>query len=333
MIPNCFTALNNSFCSLCNNGYVQLSGRCYSQISFCVSYLNQSGLCNQCNSGYYVNSQGQCSPLPANCIQCDAAGQCLTCLNGYRVSKGICLPNIPNCQAFDPNTGTCKECISQYYYNSQGQCLPLPAFCTAATPSGACSSCIAGYSQAGSYCVATIAFCSIYNQNNPAYCFQCIAGYYLNAGYSCTVLPPNCINANSLGVCLTCTSSYTLVGSLCVVATPNCLNYVQSNSTTRCSQCASGYTLTPQFTCNQLPLYCLSGSNGTCLNCMANYQLYQGICVYSVANCAAWSNQSLQCSSCISGYYLSMSNSNYGCLVLPRFCLQADLYGNCLNCL
>lgn len=332
-IPNCFTAANSSFCSLCNNGYVQLSGVCYQQITWCVNYANQTGLCSQCSPGYYVNSAGQCAPLPANCLQSDPNGQCLSCLNGYRVSKGICLPNIPNCQAFDPSTGACKQCISQYYYNSQGQCLPLPAFCTAANTSGACTACISGYSIAGSVCVITIVNCQIYNQNNPAYCYQCISGYYLNAAYSCAILPPNCLNANSLGVCLSCAFNYTLVGSICVIAIPNCVNYVQTSTSTRCSQCTSGYTLTPDYACSQLPLYCLSGSNGVCINCMQNYQLYQGICVYTIINCAAWSNQSLQCTACISGYYLSLSNNSYVCNILPRFCLQADLYGNCINCL
>lgn len=276
---------------------------------------------------------GQCSVLPANCLQSDPNGQCLSCQNGYRVSKGICLPNIPNCQAFDPSTGACKQCIAQYYYNSQGQCVSLPAFCTAASPSGACTSCIVGYSLAGSICVITIVNCQIYNQNNPAYCYQCISGYYLNAAYSCTLLPPNCLNANSLGVCLSCAPTYTLVGSICVISTPNCVNYVQTASATRCSQCATGYTLTPQFTCSQLPLYCLAGNNGVCTSCIQNYQLYQGICVFIITNCASWNLQSLQCSGCISGYYLSISNNSYVCNLLPRFCLQADLYGNCINCL
>ena len=332
-IPNCFSAFNASFCSQCNNGYVQLSGLCFLQVSWCVSYINQTGLCGQCSPGYYVNTLGQCAVLPPNCLQSDPTSQCITCINGFRVSKGICLPNIPNCQAFDPFTGACKQCIPQFYYTSQGQCLPLPAFCTSANPSGGCTSCISGYSLAGTVCVTTIINCMTYNQNNPAYCYQCISGYYLNAGYSCSILPPNCLNANSLGVCLACAITYTLSGSLCVISTPNCLNYVQSNNVTRCSQCSAGFTLTSNFTCNQLPQFCISGSNGVCNVCMQNFQLYQGLCVYFTQNCVAWNNVSLQCSVCVTGYYLAISNSTYVCSLLPRFCIRADIYGNCQECL
>ncbi len=333
-IPNCFTPLNTTFCSYCNNGYIQLSGYCYLQINWCISYYNQTGLCSKCSAGYYVNLKGQCVPLPSYCQLANPDGNCVQCIQGYRVFLGQCLPNIQYCQSFNNSTGTCASCLSQYYLTASGQCSMLPAFCTEASPSGFCTSCIKGYIVVSGSCVAIITNCIIYNQNNPDNCFQCSQDYYLNAFYSCTLLPPFCLTANSLGFCLSCVTGYIPINSICVVPVNNCVSYVQMTNVTRCSQCASGYKLTSDFTCSQLPQYCLSGNGDVCTSCVNGYQVYQGICVLYVVNCLEWSRSSLQCVNCLGGHYLSFTNSNnYICSKLPSYCLKADIYGSCLDCI
>lgn len=53
-----------------------------------------------------------------------------------------------------------------------------------------------------------------------------------------------------------------------------------------------------------------------------------------VPNCIAWSLTSLQCTNCNSGFYLSLNSiGSYLCSSLPRFCLRADIFGSCLECL
>lgn len=76
--------------------------------------------------------------------------------------------------------------------------------------------------------MVTISNCMIYNQNNAAYCYQCVQGYYLNLGYTCTLLPPFCTSANNLGLCLSCRQGYSLLNNngICVVPVSNCIAYV-----------------------------------------------------------------------------------------------------------
>ena len=334
-IPNCFSPVNATFCGVCDNGYIQLLGQCFIRINWCLSYYDQTGLCSKCSAGYYVTYRGQCIPLPSFCQQADVNGNCQLCNQGYRVFEGKCLPNIQYCQGFDPRTGQCINCMANYYLSSEGLCKYIPAFCTGALPSGDCTGCQSGYELVAGLCVAKIAYCLIYNTNNPAYCFQCVNGYYLNSRYGCTELPPFCTAADGTGVCLTCVSSYSLVNSLCVVPVANCVRYVQTPALTRCSQCASGFNLTASFTCSSLPQYCAAGSSGVCTSCIAGYQLYQGICVVVTENCRYWSVVSLQCSDCLAGFYLSVngSSSGYICKQLGSYCLRADIFGGCLQCL
>jgi hypothetical protein len=334
-IPHCFSPVNATFCGVCDNGYIQFLGKCYLRINWCLNYYQQNGLCSNCSAGYYVNYQGQCVPLPSFCQQADIQGKCQLCNQGYRVFASQCLPNIQFCSAFDPNSGYCLTCMSNYYLTSDNTCQYMPAFCTGALPSGACTGCQTGYELVAGSCVVRIAYCLIYNTNNPAYCFQCTNGYYLNSRYGCSVLPPFCTAADGTGVCLSCISGYSLVDSICVVAVQNCVKYVQMTNSTRCSQCASGYNLTSDFSCSSLPLYCAAGANGACTSCISGYQLYQNICVVITNNCRYWSMVSLQCSDCLAGYYLALNNTAVGyiCMRLPQYCLRADLYGGCLQCL
>jgi hypothetical protein len=207
-LPNCYQVLNNTYCQQCNLGYVQLNGRCFPQVPWCLNYLNSTGTCSLCQSGYYPTQQGQCNPLPAYCQNASSSGTCLGCVQGYRLVSGQCLPNIPNCQSFNPNTGACTQCVSQYFLTAQGQCQPLPAFCTGADPTGVCTGCIGGYTVVAGACVVAIPNCRIYNFNKPSECYQCVDSYYLNANYYCSPLPPFCSYANSLGACISCLPNY-----------------------------------------------------------------------------------------------------------------------------
>lgn len=167
-------------------------------------------------------------------------GLCTNCISGYFINNGLCSPNIPNCQSFDPNTALCLTCASGFYLTSNSQCSRLPQYCLTADRNGACLSCSQGYSIAGQICVITISNCYIYNPNNPIYCYQCNTGYYLNMVYGCTVLPPFCSVANNQGYCLNCYSGYQLYNqAICVLIVQNCISYIQvGNNSTHCTQCS-----------------------------------------------------------------------------------------------
>lgn len=336
-IPNCYLPLNATYCSQCVNGYVQLNGNCYLQISFCVSYNPNNGACSICDNGYYLASNNTCNLLPSNCLTANSAGLCTNCAAGYISASGQCIAATANCQSFDPNTALCLICNSGYYLTANSRCLTLPQFCTAADRSGACTSCRSGYSVYNGICVVTIVNCNYYNPNNPAYCYQCAQAYYLNTVYQCSLLPPFCLSATNLGYCLNCQQGYTLfsAGGICVISVQNCVSYVQAGSnSTRCVQCASGFTLTNNFTCSLLPLNCLAVSNaGLCIQCAGNYQLFSNICVIPVNFCQSYDNTTFFCNNCMSGYYLYRSGANYICQTLPRFCLTADFTGACLTCI
>lgn len=220
MIPNCYTALNTTYCSQCANGYVQINGNCYLQIQFCVNYNPNTGGCSICNNGYYLNNSGTCVLLPSNCLTAALTGACTNCAVGYILAggQGQCVAGTAYCQSFDPNTALCLNCIQGYYLTAASRCLVLPQFCQSAVGNGSCISCRDGYSVANGVCVVTITNCVTYNQNNPNYCYQCIQGYYLNVVYSCSMLPLYCSAANSQGSCLSCTQGYSLFnGGICVI--------------------------------------------------------------------------------------------------------------------
>jgi hypothetical protein len=336
VIPNCYTAVNSTYCSQCANGYVQLNGNCYAQIQFCVSYNPATGSCAICNTGYYLSTQNICVILPNNCLTCNSNGVCTNCAAGYIAASGQCVAGTAYCQSFDPSTALCLSCIQGYYLTANNRCQTLPQFCLSAAVNGSCTNCRGGYTAAAGICVVTIANCVIYNQNNADYCYQCSPGYYLNTVYTCSLLPPFCLAANNLGYCLNCQQGYYLISNgLCVIYVANCLSYIQvANNGTHCVQCAAGFTLTNNYTCSSLPKNCLSAdSNGICLQCMGGYQLYSNLCVIGVNYCLSYDSSTFYCNSCASGYYLFLSGGAYACQSLPPFCLSASYSGSCQSCI
>lgn len=300
-----------------------------------MSYNQANGQCSICNVGYYL-ANSRCAQLPPNCLAANPGGLCTNCASGYLVASGQCVASTANCRSFDPSSALCLNCIDGYYLTTNSQCSIIPQFCTSADRSGACTACRSGYSLAGRICVVTISYCLIYNQNNPAYCFQCSQGYYLNMGYSCTILPPFCQTANSLGYCLSCQQGYSLLNSgLCVIPVANCISYVQQGTTTtQCTQCAQGFSLTNSFTCSSLPRNCQSiNAVGACVQCLSGFSLFGNLCVRIVDYCTLYDSNSYYCSQCTSGYYLNQRGDSFTCITLPRFCISADLSGSCTSCL
>jgi hypothetical protein len=148
------------------------------------------------------------------------------------------------------------------------------------------------------------------------------------------------MTADSNGICIRCLDSrYSIINGLCVIPVTNCISYriVQNINDTRCSRCTDGYQLDEinNLCQTNLPPYCLQGNGQQCQVCAQGWRVYQGICVRDVRFCQVWNVTSMECSTCVAGYYLALNSSAFifFCNVLPTYCLSADLQGYCTTCL
>lgn len=144
-----------------------------------------------------------------------------------------------------------------------------------------------------------------------------MSGFYLNFNGVCISLPPNCLSANGNGVCTSCVNGFTLSNGLCVRFIINCQTV--NPSTNLCQTCISGYYINSNGFCSQLPENCLTASpTGSCLTCLPQFTLRNGLCIRSDPNCQRFDPITNICMNCVSGYYL---NGVSFCVLNPANCL------------
>jgi len=161
-IANCSVVLNQTYCSQCNNGFVNINGRCYPSINNCVNYT-AAGFCAQCATGFYINTQNNCALLPNFCSNANSNGNCLNCISGYTLVGSTCFIFIPNCSQYNSNSGSCTNCSQGFYLSPNNTCLVMPRNCLLVNSLGNCIKCIDLYTLYNNICYNTISNCVIYS--------------------------------------------------------------------------------------------------------------------------------------------------------------------------
>ena len=119
----------------------------------------------------------------------------------------------------------------------------------------------------------------------------------------CRPLPPNCLLANPNGICTQCRSLYELINGICVRDIPNCS--IISQITNLCERCDSGYYVNANGNCAELPPNCFSANViGSCLQCIADFELQNGICIKVDPNCQTYNPLTGYCLNCLPRFYL-----------------------------
>lgn len=113
------------------------------------------------------------------------------------------------------------------------------------------------------------------------------------------------------------------------------MNCLTCSSSTSCTVCKNGYSLSSQNTC--LPCLsncrqCSTSSNAICLDCGKNFYLSSAsVCTACPKNCQVCTE--LSCTECQSGYFV---NSTFGCSVSCNYpCATCDSVNpnSCKSCL
>ena len=185
------------------------------------------------------------------------------------------------CALFDAQNN-CVSCKDRYYmYSYLSLCLPVSPICKDYnTTTGACLTCIDGFSMVQGVCqpnfsMITIsknqANCITFNSNTQL-CEKCSTSFVLINGGACSAFIANCDTYANDGSCSRCLVGYSssMSGNLCnkiqVVVTfdVNC----KSNDGIKCTQCMDGYMLTSSNSCVKIsPLCTTYNADGTCSVC------------------------------------------------------------------
>ncbi|KAL4435263.1 hypothetical protein ABPG74_017355 [Tetrahymena malaccensis] len=353
---SCRTCSNSNICISCNYPFVlDVSGTKCQLIcnSVCLQCFGISAnQCFSCIDGYYLSGYS-CLQCQAPCQKCSSQVSCLSCISNYTYNSAnqTCSPNChSSCQTCsspaDPSK--CLTCQSDSYLNL-GQCLKCQSPCSSCSGTSTnCTSCITSYNLVNGYCypkcIANCAACS-----DITTCNQCFTGYFYQtspAPVRCVQCPSNCISCTSSVICTDCLYGYTLNGSnQCIALVPapdtkyNCLTS-QSNPTTQCLTCSTGYFLNNQicqkcdpncFSCQGQSDYCTSCPNKSYLNTSTNQCQFQ--CDPICLTCSAGLDPT-QCITCQVGYALigQAPNSCTPCLNNCKKCVIVNSTQNCLSC-
>ena len=272
VIENCAnsvltTATNGSnslTCKLCDRGYALTTAGCAPCSQGClVCNPNTLTSCTSCMTAYYLNTNNTCTACAANCMICSAFNGCMACANYYVLNQNFvcqmpCNAPCSTCSATNPSL--CSGCIAGYSLVN-GQCIASTS-CNGQATCLACpfgSSVVAANSnlQFNQTCVNCTASsnCARCNVTNPAQCYSCLAGWYLN-NTVCAACSTGCAVCLSARMCTMCSAGYVpvQVGSLgtttvtaafyklvsCTPCTDNCATCIGSTST--CTSCVGGFT-------------------------------------------------------------------------------------------
>lgn len=178
---------------------------------------------------------------------------------------------------------------------------------------------------------------------NETTCLSCMDRFYMIfPSRSCLAVSTFCDGYNTTtGLCTSCgygfvldngrcqppPSTYTIV-PVSVAILPNCAK-MDSNGT-NCIECSANYSLY-QGRCYKTIVNCAAYSaDGSCSQCLSNFSLIQGKCIKTIANCAAYYMDDGSCFQCATDFTLTLGK----CVKSTPNC---ELYntdsGSCNKCL
>lgn len=296
----------------------------------CREYV--AGHCYRCVPGEWLYGSG-CQPCPANAT-CNN-GQTYTCNSEYYTfGPPGCEPCPANATCSGFNNVTCK---SGYYRSDYNKCSPCPANATCPNGYIVCNN---GYQLENSTCVkgcpdgcavcdgSTCVKCESDRFLYSNICFECDANTMICDGGSLNG-PPSCLACPENAICvspgtLSCNEGYyQLSYNLCSPCPTGCKT---CSSSTSCSACFDGYTLSCRKACPvdtiDLGYQCYPcPEHGTC-NGTANHTCEKGYYSFNTPLClpcpvGATCNEQTDSFTCNEGYY----QTNYAeCSRCPTGC-------------
>jgi hypothetical protein len=291
---NCDKCSNSLKCTLCTAGFVLQDGKCQKT---CDKYfVENNGECVRCVDLKCVN----CDPLTRKeCRVCDENyvlknNECKTeCGSGYfkfEISKGnnVCKPCSFKCDVCS-NENSCDKCSDGSFLKNK-ECVTDCGKGSVFKDNNKCIDC-------------TSQSCISCDPNNPDKCLTCSSDSYLKGdqcvktcgdkfyaspkGVCIPCVDSNCLTCDPNDKCKVCNNGMKVLNGECRNSCPNgmvadrnntCINCNDKNCQTcdvndikRCSKCASGFLLQPDFTCNSnCPAKYFNSLNERCLPCAKN---------------------------------------------------------------
>jgi hypothetical protein len=267
-----------------------------------------SGLCFSCPNQYILFG-GICWSVILQNPQCSSFSgiTCLNCYAGYYLYDGICVLGSSLCATLDVNTGACLSCISGYTL-SGSNCIKSSGCASVSNTTGQCVTCPTGY-------VLWFGLCVDNKSNNPycltftgSNCLVCQNGYFINNQGICVGLISVCLTYDmSSGSCLTCPAGYSIIGTICwsvISVNPNCATF----NGLICTACFPGYYFNNGI-CIMANIYCKTydQNTGFCLTCITGYYKSGNLCYYNGA-CLSSNSTNGFCLSCGPGFVLSSNH-------------------------
>ena len=265
---------------------------------------NVSDITTNC-SDKFSNSCKLCTK--SYCIQCDLSN----CTTGtYAESKSCtckdCSTLYSNCIECDSNK--CTKCKDNNYYINNGKCEICPSN----------------------------KICDGINAHDETYCTNPPAGYFCEGNTIKKCIDKYnmyCATCNS-SQCLSCNSTYYLSNGSCLSCSSGCVQCINANYCTKCSNWIVLNTSThkSEKNCNAYLSNCVDCTSATnCTRCYGGYYLNSGKCLSctNIANCINCSSGSV-CVACKTGYYVNSSNTCSKCTVSN--CARCNTDGTCESC-
>ena len=313
------------------------------------------GNCKSCNDGYYLPDgnlpKWKCQKCDIGCNLCDSingsdSSYCTSCDEGYKLYDGNCIKNCEtgknekckDCKTENGTNDQCLNCNEGYYLDisintSECQKIQIENCLYIDNITLKCTKCSKGYMLYNDECIKSCdegenEKCKTCNPSYEfrEYCEKCNSGYYRNDEInskkcqSCSDanIGKNCKECGIISgkiVCLECKEGYVLINNSCFKnCDPNCKNCnFDGINKGRCLECKETYYLKLNSILNESiylnEYYCSKCPQG-CYNCSDYY----------IDNTPI----SLNCTTCLPGYYLK----NYLCEK------QCDVGENnlCLTC-
>jgi hypothetical protein len=363
----CATSGTNGNCLTCYQGYDLSNGKCLFLSSNntkpvdagCGTWDWKNQVCLACSSQWVFNADKKCVAVSDQCKTHAANGDCTACFQGYDLSNGTCVfsasnnakPSDLGCGTWDWNNQVCLVCSTQWFKNSNGNCVPVSDQCATNAANGDCTSCFKGYDLSAGLCILSASNnakpvdlgCGSWDWNNQV-CLTCANKWVFNANKKCAPVSDQCAANAANGDCTICYKGYDLINGTCLYSASNtgtpadlgCGTWDWKNQV--CLACSKSWVLNAQKVCAPVSDQCKTfANNGDCTACFLGYDLTNGKCVYSASNtaapvdlgCGTWDWRNQVCLACSSHWVF---NSKNVCLPVSDQCKTNTASGDCTAC-
>jgi proprotein convertase subtilisin/kexin type 5 len=343
----CSTCSEENYCTSCITGtYINADNFCAvcpANCGICVDYQ----ACVKCADGYYLTTSGVCELCSSECKECTSPSSCHLCNTGFVLNGGGCDKCPYMCKNCTDREG-CTECHDGFYVD------PLTAMCLACTPNcltcrsaNNCITCDSHYYK-NSLNGCSVCDTSCQTCTNSGKCRTCINNYFLNEGRTCQQCENGCLGCGSALDCHTSWETYYLDSENTPVICPAGCNLAKCSDNYGCTECGTGFYLTPPKTCQQADVNCKIGYVSDRIGCeecksgffISNMHAPQDgvnyICSDCTQGCGTCNTKDIAnpantgCTARKSGYYLA-NKLTYPCDETSSACDTATNHLGCID--